>query len=310
MYSRRDFGKLALAGLPLSIASAQSRSGNASGKWIDSVIGGVQIGAQSYSFRELPPDEMIAAFAKIGLGECELWQGNIEPPEPNPFHAPYPWQPPLVNREELRAWRLNTPLDFYRDLKAKFDAAGVRLYAYNYSFKDDFTDEEIELGFQAAKAMDCELITASSTVSVTPRLVPFAEKHGMPIAFHNHEKAEETNEYATPDRFEKAMSLSDLFMINLDIGHFVAAGFDPVDYIREHHAKIPVIHLKDRPSNTRERTANSPWGEGDTPIVEVLQLIQREHYPIIANIEYEYRGKSDPVTEVTKCFDYCKEALT
>lgn len=289
MYSRRDFGKLALAGLPLSIASAQS----ASEHWINSVIGGVQIGAQSYSFRDLPFDEMVAAFAKVGLGECELWQGNIEPRR--------------VPREELRKWRLETPLDHFQAMKLTFDHAGVKLFAYNYSFRDDFTDEEIDRGFQMCKALGCGLITASSTVSVAPRVIPFAERHEIPVAFHGHSNTKDPNEFATPESFGKAMEMSDLFLINLDIGHFRASNYDPVDYIREHHAKIPVVHLKDR---RRDDGPNTPWGEGDTPIKEVLRLIQSEKYPIVANIEYEYRGKDNSIAEVTKCFEYCKEALT
>jgi hypothetical protein len=48
---------------------------------------------------------------------------------------------------------------------------------------------------------------------------------------------------------------------------------------------------------------------GDTPIKQVLQLLKKEKYPMRALIEYEYRGASDSVTEVKKCFEYCKEAL-
>ncbi len=51
-----------------------------------------------------------------------------------------------------------------------------------------------------------------------------------------------------------------------------------------------------------------PFGEGDTPIKEVLQLLKRKKYPIPANIEYEYDG-GDTVAEMRKCYDYCRRAL-
>ena len=81
--------------------------------------------------------------------------------------------------------------------------------------------------------------------------------------------------------------MSQYFKVNLDIGHFTAANYDAVAYIREHHAKITNLHLKDRKKNQGD---NVPWGQGDTPIREVLQLLKRERWPIPADIEYEYRG--------------------
>lgn len=290
MHTRRDFGKLALAGLPVS-ALTPAALAQASNR-IDSVVGGVRLGSQSYSFRDLAWQDMVAAFKQVGLGECEMWASHVEPRR--------------VSREELRAWRLETPLDEFRTIKKVFDDAGVRLFAYNYSFREDFTDEEINRGFQMTGALGCEMITASSTVSVAPRLVPYVERYGIPVAFHGHSDRDNPNEFATPETFEKALAMSERFLINLDIGHFTAANFDAVPFIRQYHHKIPVLHIKDR---KRNQGPNTPWGEGDTPIRQVLELLQTEGYPMRAMIEYEYRGESDSITEVTKCFDYCKEVL-
>ena len=69
MYTRREFGKMTLAGLPLSMALGP----------IDSRVEGVRIGVQSYSFRTLPLDAAIKAMSDIGIGECELFSGHVEP---------------------------------------------------------------------------------------------------------------------------------------------------------------------------------------------------------------------------------------
>jgi len=100
--------------------------------------------------------------------------------------------------------------------------------------------------------------------------------------------------------------MSKYFKINLDIGHFTAANFDPVAYIREHHASITNLHLKDRRKN---QGANVPWGEGDTPIREVLQLLKKERWPIPALVEYEYPGKSTPIEESKTCLAYAQRML-
>ena len=138
MHSRREFGKIALASVPLARAFAAARP--------NSKIHGVWIGAQSYSFRTLPSvDDAIKAMAAIGLSECELWQGHVEPKQGD--------QRGKEAREALRKFRLETPVEHFRTISDKFKTAGITLYAYNYSFHDDFTDEEIARGFEIAKAL-------------------------------------------------------------------------------------------------------------------------------------------------------------
>lgn len=284
MYTRRDFGKIALAAIPASSVLAQKK--------INSTIAGVMIGAQSYSFREKPLDGVIQAMVDIGLGECELFSPHVEPKG--------------LSREDLRKWRLTVPLEEMRAVRKKFDNAGINLYAFNLSFNDSFSDEEIDRGFEHAKALGVGVITASSTLTAAKRIAPFAEKHNIVVAFHGHSDTRDPNQFAKPESFAQALAISKQFAINLDIGHFEAANYDPLEYIKQQHDHILVLHLKDR---KRNQGLNTPWGQGDTPIKEVLQLLKKEKYPMRALIEYEYQGASDSVTEVKKCFEYCKQAL-
>jgi len=284
MFSRRDFGRMALAAVPLAAAH---------GARIDSKIKGVQIGGQSYSFRDRPMDKAIEAFKECGLGEVELWQGHVEP-QANDAPA----------REALRKWRLETPLDFFANVRKQWSDAGIDLYAYNLSFNNSFNDAEIERGFEMAKAMGVKVLTASSTVSAAKRVAPFADKHKIPVAMHGHDNLTDPEQFAKPESFEAALKMSKHFMINLDIGHFVSAGYDPVDYIKQHHDRIAVLHIKDR----NKAHANLPFGQGETPIKQVLLLLKTSKWKIPANIEYEYRG-ADAIVEVKKCYQYMKEAL-
>ena len=176
----------------------------------------------------------------------------------------------------------------------------------NYSFNPSFTDEEIDRGFEMARALGASFITASTTLDACPRIKPFAEKHQMVVAMHGHSKVDDPNEFATPESFAKALALSKHFKVNLDIGHFTAGNFDAVSYLKEHHADVTNIHIKDRKKN---QGANTPWGEGDTPIREVLQLIKTNGWPIPADVEYEYKGAGSPVEEVRKCVAYARQAL-
>jgi sugar phosphate isomerase/epimerase len=260
---------------------------------IHSIFQGVQLGAQSYSFRDRPIAEAVEAMHKIGLGECEMWSGHMER-QPDGKR---------MSREELRDWRLKVDLAEFEKVGHMFHEEGIELYAFNYSFREDFTDAEIERGFEMTKALGAKVITASANVSVAKRVDKAAQKHKIRVGMHNHSHIRE-NEFATPDDFAAAMKGTRYIAINLDIGHFFGAGFDPVDYLKKHHDDIVTIHVKDK---TKE-DVNMPFGEGQTPIVEVLHVLRDNKYRIPANIEYEYKG-ADTVQEVTRCFDYLKKAL-
>jgi sugar phosphate isomerase/epimerase len=251
---------------------------------------GVVLGVQSYSFRDLGLDEAIAGMKQVGLTSCELWQGHVEPKG--------------VTRDAMRKWREETPLSDFHAIRSKFEKAGIGIYAYNISFKDDYSDAEIERGFDFAKALGTAIITASANTNVVTRVVPVAAKRQMTVGMHNHSRID-PNEFATPDDFTRAMSLSPRIAVNLDIGHFTAANFDAVAFLREHHARIVTLHIKDRKRNDGP---NMPLGEGDTPIGPVLRMLRDRQWPIPANIEYEYKG-GKTIEEVRRCLDYCRRAL-
>jgi sugar phosphate isomerase/epimerase len=310
MYTRREFGMLTLAGLVRLKPEA-----TASGPGIDATVNGVRVGVQTYSFRDLPRppggdavETVIKAMRECGLSECELFAPQVEPEFNEAREARGRGRSPGAQpgREDLRKWRLETPLDHFRAVKKKFDAAGITVYGYNYSANQSFTDAEIDRGFEMARALGAEIITMSTTLDVAKRIQPFAEKHRMIVAMHGHSKVEDPNEFATPESFAKALQMSKYFKVNLDIGHFTAGNFDAVAYIREHHADITNLHIKDRRKNQGD---NTPWGEGDTPIREVLQLLKKEQWPIRAYIEYEYHGTGSPVEEVRNCNEFIKKAL-
>ena len=254
LISRRDAGKLLLAGS----AGLWAVSRNVwSAAYIDSVIRGVQIGAQSYSFRDRDLDACIEAFKTVGLGECELSDGHVAP---------------KLEGEELRKWWLSAPPSHFHEIRTKFDNAGVKLYAFTFAFRKGITDQEIERGFQAAQGLGVKYITSSSNVSVAPRVDQYAQKYQIMVGFHGHDNTFNHDEFSTPETFARAMKGASRYIgVNLDIGHFVAAGGDPVGYIREHHDKIVTLHIKDRKKN---HGANLPFGQGDTPIVEVLRLLR------------------------------------
>lgn len=250
----------------------------------------VTIGVQSYSFRDRPLADAIAAMEKLGLRSCELWQNHVEPRG--------------LPRENMRKWRESVGLDHFHRVRDQFTKAKISLSAYNISFRDDFSDAEIERGFEMAAALGAPAITASSNVTTTVRIAPVAARRKMKVGVHNHSRID-PNEFATTKSLTDALQAGPFVAVNLDIGHFTAANEDAVAFLQQHHARIVTLHLKDRRRNQGD---NVPFGEGDTPITQVLQLLQQNGWPIPANIEYEYKG-GDTIDEIGRCLAYCRRAL-
>jgi sugar phosphate isomerase/epimerase len=293
--SRRGFHQLGLTTL-ITAGGGAALAGPAGKK------PAVTLGVQSYSFRDRPLDQAIAAMAELGLATCELWQGHLEPRLTKESTAAQK----AGFREAVRKWRLETPVDHFKEIAARFAAAKVGICAYNYSFKGDFTDQEIDRGFVIARALGAPAITASAQQDVVPRVAAAARKHRMMVAMHNHSDIK-PNEFATPADFENAMKGPgrDRIAVNLDIGHFTAANFDAVAFLQKHHRRIVTLHIKDR---KRDQGPLTPFGEGDAPIRQVLTLLRDRRWNIPANIEYEYPG-ADSVQEVRRCLDYCRTVL-
>jgi sugar phosphate isomerase/epimerase len=292
LYSRREFGKT----LALSTTTAAFPGRFLLGKTAaSSLVNGVQIGIQSYSFRDRSFDQAIDSIVEAGINSVELWSGHLEPQD--------------LKGEVLRKWRLETPLSFFEQAGKKIKDAGIQLSAYNYSFRKEMTDTEINQGFLIAKALGTSVITASSNPSMASRVDQFAQKHKVRVGMHNHAQGGKPDEYDGPKDFAAAMKgASPYICINLDIGHFVAAGFDPVDYITKHHERIVTLHIKDRKKGLGPDSPVLRFGKGDTPIKEVLQLLKKEKYKIPANIEHEVEGQ--PAMEgVKESLAYCKQAL-
>ena len=57
--------------------------------------------------------------------------------------------------------------------------------------------------------------------------------------------------------------------------------------------------------------SNKPFGQGDTPVALILQMMSRGklNFPAVIELEYKVPQDSDAVTEVKRCVPFCKEAL-
>jgi sugar phosphate isomerase/epimerase len=313
-FTRRGFlggaaavGALALLNRPgAALLAADTPAGKP-----NSVFNGVHVGTITYSYRggASTAEYTLDCLLKDGLSETELMDGPIRafagiagdgrgPRGGGAGGDASPAQPNDADRAKLR----ETQLAKCAQIRKMYNDAGVNIHIHKFPFGQ--SDEEIDFNFEVAKALGCKAITTERNDAQAKRLAPFADKHGIWVAFHNH-----TNNVPTMEDIDPLFSIGDHIGFNLDIGHYVAGtkGKSPIPVIEKYHDKIISLHLKDRTADG----GNLAWGKGQTPIKEVLQLLKKEKWPIYADIELEYQvpPDSDPVKEVAKCVQYCKEAL-
>lgn len=290
----------------------------------NSKFGGVQIGAISYSWRSMPssPKDIISYCLQAGISDLEL-MGNIA--EDYLGLPQGPGRPPrgvaqtkeqkaeyekalAVATEAQRKWRLSVPMKKYSDLRKLFNDAGINIHIVKFS-PANWTDEEIDYAFKAAKAMGAKGVTNEIGEEACKRLGPFAEKHKMYAIFHQHMQPAEPGW-----NFDKFLAYSPNNMLNFDSGHyFGCTGLHPNDLIKRLHNRIFSIHMKDKtgPKSTPPNT-NQVWGKGEMPIADVLLLLKKEKWPIYVDIELEYEVPvdSDAAKEVSKCVEYAKKILS
>ncbi len=298
---------------------------------------GVTIGVQTYSFRTQEDESPLAILEYIketGIKHVELMGNHAEPfagAPSSPMDDPAKraimikqWRQQELTDEEaelavilreemaqfnadLATWRSEVDYSKFEELRDLYAANGISIYAFKPSvFGKNNTDDDIRYGMRAAKALGANHVTVEHPEDDehTARLGKIAEEEGILMAYHGHMQQ-------TPTLWDTALAQSSGNSMNLDFGHYIAAeNENPLQIIKDKHASIASMHLKDRQKQSNGG-GNLMWGTGDTPIAEVVTLIRDNGYtfPITVELEYEIPEGSDAVQEVKRSFEYIKNIL-
>lgn len=338
MYTRRGFGKAALAGAAFAAMPAIRAKASVES---DATVRGVKLGAITgvFGFAPLNPGQdpieaILAKSKQAGAGYIELVDSVLEPAMGGPCTMHFPPTPPAPGqrfnppcgiggqvpegfpkvpegyteeRDKLRQWRLNADLNLFRDVRKKFDAAGISLYSYVMTIGDDFTEPEIDAVFKHMQALGVDKFCTNQTrVSAGPRMAPYCEKYKIKAAFHTHDLSQDPNEVASPESLAKLLSMSKMFYVNLDIGWYFRGGNDPFAYLKEHHDRITHLHIRDSTIDKQE----ADIGTGVLHVGDILRYIRDHKYDIGCIVEQGGRtGTKDPVEALKMNIDWMKQQL-
>src|SRR6185437_919912 len=163
-----------------------------------------------------------------------------------------------------------------KELRKLYNDAGVSIYAFKLEpLPPNMSDDELDYIFTVGKTLGANHVTTelSTNAAMTQKWGDTALRHGMRVAYHAHEQA-------TITAWDAVLAQSKGNAVNLDTGHYYAGtGRSPVPAIEKYHERIASLHLKDRtPTTPQARGANLPWGQGTTPIVDILQTLKKNKY--------------------------------
>jgi sugar phosphate isomerase/epimerase len=288
----------------------------------NSKFGGVQLGLTTYSYLSMPHslEEVLQYILQAGVSSVEM-RSVLE----EGLGIPQPPQRPARGvelsekekaeyakaiagiKEAQRQWHLSVPMKKYTDLRKMYNDAGVKIHIAKFA-PSGWSDEEIDYAFNATKALGAYGITDELSDEACQRLGKFAEKHKSLAIFHTH------GQFGQPGfDIDKYLAYSPANRLNLDAGHFFGAtGLHPNSIIERYHDHIPSIHIKDKTGpKSNPPDANKPFGQGETPIADILLLLKKKKWPINVDVEMEYQipDGSDAAREVTKCIEYMKNIL-
>jgi sugar phosphate isomerase/epimerase len=308
--SRRAFGQALMAAVPLPWLAVPR--GGAAPAWI---------GVTTSAFRDLPRvtgrdnvEGVIAALHAVGATHAELSLHNVEPAPPSTEPvmggtAAYPRRIVLTPeqmaatnaeaRAALRSWRLETPATTFEDVRERFTRAGIALHSCSVEFDDSFTDAEIDATFQQVRALGLSTIGSPLTMKMGRRVAPIAERQHVTVAIHNQVDGTASDAIDTA-RLADALALSSSFALKLDVGRLTASNADVVAVVKRHRARISSVLLIDR---LRNGGAAQPFGEGDTPLKDVLaEVVSAPAVPVF--VGYDYVGLRGATEEIRGALAY------
>ena len=286
---------------------------------------GIQIGVITYSYRSMPHDvdKLIEFCLASGISAIELMGDAVEEYAGKP-KADFSWRSgprqPMTDLQKAQVatynkqvadWRATVSMDKFMEVRKKFDAAGIKIYAFKpNAFSSNNTDEEVSYGMRVAKVLGAKSVTLElpNDPMQSKRLGALGEKHKMLVGYHNHTQA-------TDVLWDVALSQSPNNSINFDAGHYLAAGGKNtipalLAFIEKNHKRISSMHLKDR-TTPEHGAGNLPWGTGDTPMKEIFQLMKdkKMKFPVSVELEYAVPEGSDAIKEVVKCVSHAKKMI-
>lgn len=279
-HGRRQFLQAAVlgtAGVALSwpVAASTRRPGSTQA----GTGGSVRLGVASYSLRNLPRADAIAAMKAL-----ESPWVNIKS-----FHLTYESSP-----EELASGR------------REFETAGLQVVGGGTITLAKDEDDDIRTYFEYARRSGMPLMVIAPIPEAMPRIERLVREYDIKVAIHNH-GPEDAHFPGPRDALAVIKDMDPRVGLCVDLGHTARTGVDVVEALAEAGDRVLDIHMKDLRDLT-DRGSQCIVGQGAMPIAGVFRQLNRMRYQGYVNLEYEIDA-NDPLPGMKQSFAFMRGVL-
>jgi hypothetical protein len=318
IFSRRRFVQTSLIGMAACAMPAALEAK------LHSVVSGVHVGMQTFSLRLVRYPDIVSAVQQVGTGEVELFSTQVEPT--------------AADAPDIMKWRDTISLDYFKDIRKKFDQAGIDIFSYNPRFgagggrgRGGPAAPGGPGGSQPGgaggtggpggpptpppQAPPPTPITDAQIDRIFEFTKALGAKHvaaGMTadmakrlVPFAEKHKTIVAVASSDPAVLSQVPAMSPWLRMDVDIGDFTRNGHDALQFVKGNYQHLLDVHLKD----CKFRGTSVPFGQGDSHMKEVLQFLRDKKSQARAMIDCDYPGTGTSVDEVKKCYDYIKSCL-
>ncbi len=222
----------------------------------------MKISTITYLFRSEPLPEMLVRFRRLGFRYVEL--DYRHPDGLSDYNV----------QDASGAARARTILAEYGITPEAYCIGGLGV---------KHQGEPMRRVFEFARGLGVDTVTGLAAPEVLTSIDALCKEYGLRYAVENHrgnvfEKAD--------DMLGALATVSDRIGINLDSGHFAAAGLDAIDETRKLRGRIYHVHLKDSDQW-------KPLGQGTVGIATLVEELRASGYDGMLSIE---QGEAHDIT--------------
>jgi sugar phosphate isomerase/epimerase len=242
------------------------------------IVNSVQIGVQSYCYKEFDNATIAEQLSLMGISAIELCSRHLDVNDSN---------------------QMEETLQLYRRRNISVLSFGINRFENNES--------KIRPYFEFAKKVNIAVLGASVVPEAFELVERLCREYGVRLAIHNHGRKDKR--YGTVDQLEEVLNkTSDWIGLCLDTGWLIDVGADPILTVKKFSGRVYGLHLKDFTYNEEGERHEAVLGQGLLKLPDFLAALESVGYNGYASIEFEGEP-SNPSPKIGQCIASLKQAL-